>query len=247
MKCFYHVLFSVLTIFLLGCSRGVKQNEIHFATFSEYPPFEYSDHGEMKGFDIDLARLVAKELGKTAVFDNIQFSNILPAITSGQDDAAIATITITPDRQKKFDFTTPYYFEGMAVLYKTNQPIHNAAQLVGKKLGAQLGSVMEIWLRKHFSTGEMTALNTNNQAVEALIAGHVDAVLMDGAQAVVYSQKHPGLSSNVIAKAEAGYGIALKKGSPLTAQMNQALKKLEAQGEIEKLKSKWFGGASWKH
>lgn len=246
MKYFYHVLFSVFMLSLIACNEDKKQNEIHFATFAEYPPFEYTDHGEIKGFDIDLARLIAKELGKTAIFDNIQFSTILPGITSGKDDAAIATLTITPDRQKNLDFTTPYYFEGLAVLYKTNQLIHHVAQLEGKKIGVQLGSTMEIWLRKHFPAGEITVLNSNNQAVEALIAGHVDIVLMDGAQASIYSQKHPGLSSNVIIKADAGYGIALKKGSPLTVQMNQALKKLEAQGEIEKLKSKWLGGGSWK-
>jgi polar amino acid transport system substrate-binding protein len=247
MKCIYLVFYLICMLLTAGCGKGFKQNEIRFATFAEYPPFEYSEHGEIKGFDIDLARLVAKALGKTAVFDNIQFSTILPAITSDQDDAAIATLTITPDRQKNFDFTMPYYFEGMSVLYKIHQPIHHVAQLEGKKIAAQLGSVMEIWLRKHFPAKAITSLNTNNQTVEALIAGHVDVVLMDGAQAVVYSHKHPGLESTVITKAEAGYGIALKKGSPLTAQINQALKKLKAQGEIEKLKAKWLEGASWKH
>lgn len=228
-----------------GCHEQKNPREIHFATHAEYPPFEYSTQGEIKGFDIDLAKIVAKKLGKKAVFDNIQFSTILPAISSGQDDAAIATITITPDRKKNFDFTTPYYFEGMAAVYKTNQPANSVSQLAGKKIAAQLGSVMEIWLRTHFPAGEITALNSNNQAIEALIAGHVDVVLMDGAQGAVYSQKHPELSYSVVSKAENGYGIALKKGSPLTAQMNQALKALETEGKIEKLKLKWLGGTSW--
>ena len=247
MKHVFYGLCLVSSSLITGCDADSRQNELHFATSPEYPPFEYMVDGEMKGFDIELAKLIAKELGKTAVFDNIQFSAILPAVTSGQDDAAIATITITPDRQKNFDFTTPYYYEGMAALYKTNHPIHTIAQLKGKKIAAQLGSVMEIWLRKYFPEGEITALNSNNQAVEALIAGHIDIVLMDGAQASIYSQKHPDLSSKVILKAEEGYGIALKKNSPLTSLMNQTLKKLDDHGEIEKLKSTWLGGQSWKH
>ncbi len=242
----YIALLSVFALFLSGCSQDKKQDEIHFATFAEYPPFEYYQRGEIKGFDIDLAKLVASELGKTAVFDNMQFSTILPSIISGKVDAAIATITITSERQKNFDFTIPYYFSGMAVLYKTKEPINNIAELKVKKIGAQIGSVMEIWLRKHFRTGEISTLNTNNQALEALIAGHVDAVLVDGAQASVYSKKHPGISNTLITKADSGYGIALKKGSPLTTQMNQALKKLKADGHLEKLKAKWFGGVSWK-
>lgn len=233
------------SLLLSGCREQKNPREIHFATFAEYPPFEYSSHGKIEGFDIDLAKIVAEKLGKKAVFDNMQFSTILPAITSGQDDAAIATITITPDREKNFDFTTPYYFEGMATVYKTNKPASNVAQLTGKKMAAQLGSVMEIWLRKHFPAGEIIALNSNNQAIEALIAGHVDVVLMDGAQGAVYSQKHAELSYSVITKADSGYGIALKKGSPLTAEMNQALKTLAAQGEIKKLQLKWLGVASW--
>ena len=240
-------LLSSVILFTSACNNQNNQKEIHFATFAKYPPFEYGDHGEIKGFDIDLARAIAKELGKTAVFDNIQFSTILPAINSGKDDAAIATLTITQERQKNFDFTIPYYFDGMAAVYKTNNPVHSVEQLKGKKVAVQLGSVMEIWFRKHFEEGEMTALNANSQAIEALVAGHVDVVVMDGAQGAVFSQKHPGLSYTVFSKAEDGYGIALPKGSPLTAQMNKAIKKLEAQGTLAQLKSKWLGGASWNH
>ena len=245
MKKFNAVLSTLISFLSIGCTEHRNQNELHFATAAEYPPFEYMINGEIKGFDIDRAKLVAKEMGKTAVFDNIKFSTILPAITTGQDDAAIATITITPNREKNFDFTAPYYFEGMAVIYKIDAPVKNIEQLAGKKIAAQLGSVMEIWLRKHVPGETITILNNNNQAVEALISGHVDGVLMDGAQGAVFSQKHPGLSFTVITKAEDGYGIALKKGSALTAQMNQALKKLSDQGVIEKLKSKWLGGAPW--
>lgn len=106
---------------------------LHFATAAEYPPFEYSDHGEIKGFDIDLAKLIAKELGKKAVFDNMQFSTVLPAISSGQDDIAIATISVTDARKVNFDFSEPYYFEGMASVYHSEQPITTPSQLKGKK------------------------------------------------------------------------------------------------------------------
>jgi polar amino acid transport system substrate-binding protein len=248
MKYIYIVL-SILSFSIInGCSEHKNLNEIHFATFSEYPPFEYSDHGELVGFDIDLAKMVAKQLGKTAVFDNLPFSTILPAIASGQVDAAIAAITITPDRQKNLDFTTPYYFEGMAVVYQTSQPIHTIPQLTGNKIAAQLGSTMDFWLHKQIDADHITTFPQSNQAIEALLSGHVDAVLIDSAQAAVYSHKHPELSFSAITKAEEGYGIALKKNSPLTLSMNQVLKKLASQGEIEKLKTKWLaGGASWNH
>lgn len=232
---------------IAGCSESKDTNVIHFATSAEYPPFEYQEHGKIKGFDIDLANLIATQLGKKAVFDNMQFSSILPALTSEQADAAISTITITEERKKNFDFTTPYYFEGMAAVFKKETPVASPSQLTGKKLACQLGSTMEIWLKKNMPDEVVIAMDNNNQAIEALKAGHVDAVIMDGAQGAIFSQKNPGLSYAIIAKAEDGYGIAFKKHSLLTAQINRALNTLKAKGEIERLKKKWLEGTTWKN
>ncbi|ARG98414.1 substrate-binding periplasmic protein [Legionella micdadei] len=232
-------------LFIAACTDSNKKNEakvIHFATSAEYPPFEYEEHGVIKGFDIELAKLIAKELGKEAVFDNMQFSSILPALTSGQADAAISTITITYDRKKNFDFTTPYYFEGMAAVFKKDYPINSPSQLAGKKIAAQLGSTMEIWLKKHAQDEQIVPMDNNNQAIEALKAGHIDVVLMDGAQGAIFSQKNPGLSYAIIAKAEDGYGIALPKNSLMTARINRILNTLKEKGEIAKLQKTWLEG-----
>lgn len=133
MSRFSNLFLLAICISLSSCKTKDSENSLHFATSAEYPPFEYSDHGNIKGFDIDLAKLIAKELGKKAVFDNMQFSTVLPAISSGQDDVAIATITITDARKVNFDFSDPYYFEGMASVYHSSQPITTPSQLTGKK------------------------------------------------------------------------------------------------------------------
>ncbi|HHT9918395.1 TPA: ABC transporter substrate-binding protein [Legionella pneumophila] len=230
-------------ILISSCNEQKNQNTLRFSTSAEYPPFEYIENGEIKGFDIDLAKLIAKELGKEAVFDNMQFSTVLPALNSGQDDVAIATITITEERKKNFDFSIPYYFEGMAAVFDISQPVKEISQLTGKKIAVQLGTVMEIWLHQNFPNAEITALDNNNQAIEALIASHVDVVLMDGAQGGVYSKKYPGLSYSILAKANEGYGLVLKKGSPLRDEINSALENLKAKGEIQKLESIWIKGS----
>ena len=236
-----------LTLFLAGCNEEEKANTLHFATSAEYPPFEYMEQGELKGFDIDLARLIAKELGKEAVFDNMQFSSILPAVSFGQDDMAISTITITSERKVNLDFSAPYYFENMAVVFKKEHPLNSAQELANKKLACQLGTTMEIWTKKQVPTAELISMNNNNQAIEALKAGHVEAVIMDGAQGLVFSKKNPGLSYALIAQSEDGYGIALPKNSPLTPQVNQALNKLQASGAIQKLQQQWLGDSQWKN
>lgn len=220
---------------------------IHFATSPEYPPFEYSEHGELKGFDIDLARLIAKKLGKEAMFDCMQFSSILPALTSNQVDAAIATLTVTEQRQKNFDFTRPYYFERLAAVFFVQKPVKNAQEIKGKNVAVQLGSTMEIWLKNKIPEAHLLVVDNNNQAIAALKAGHADLVLMDGAQSVIFSKKNPGLSFANISQSSDGYGIALKMHSALTPKINQALQALEQSGELDALKQKWFGGDTWKN
>ncbi|KTD05336.1 substrate-binding periplasmic protein [Fluoribacter gormanii] len=240
MRQFLKIVVLASTILSSSCDKKDSENYLHFATSAEYPPFEYSDHGDIKGFDIDLAKLIAKELGKRAVFDNMQFSTVLPAISSGQDDVAIATISITDARKINFDFSEPYYFEGMAAVYHSNQPVTIPNQLKGKKVAVQLGSIMEIWLRENYPQVEITVLDNNNQAIEALISGLVDVVLMDGSQGKIYCKKHMDLSHSVIAKADHGYALVVKKDSPLTIKINKALQKLKENGEIQKLEDIWL-------
>ena len=73
----------------------------------KYPFFEYKVKGELVGFDIELGKMIAQELGKKAEFQDLQFSSILAAVQSGMVDAAISTISITEERQKTFDFSIP--------------------------------------------------------------------------------------------------------------------------------------------
>lgn len=247
-KIFYIILagfaFFVSLFYAKNPNKSVQY--IHFAVAAEYPPFEYSDHGEIKGFDIDLARLIAKKLGKESFFDTMQFSSILPALSTGQVDAAISTITITEQRQKNFDFTKPYYFESMAAVFTEKKPIKDVKQLTDKKIAVQLGSSMEIWLKKNIPNVNLLVMDNNNQSIAALKAGHVDLVLVDGIQGAVFSQKNPGLSYAVIAKSADGYGLALKKNSELTQKINYVLHELEQNGELAELKKKWLEVTKWK-
>ncbi|QEY52136.1 substrate-binding periplasmic protein [Legionella longbeachae] len=250
MKIIFSISLAGLIFFISLCyadSSDENTQAIHFAVAAEYPPFEYNDYGEIKGFDIDLARLIAKKLGKVAYFDAMQFSGILPALSLGQVDAAISTITITKQRNKNFDFTEPYYFESMAAVFPKEKPIKSAKELTDKKIAVQLGTTMEIWLKKNVPDASILVMDNNNQTIAALKAGHVDLVLVDGIQGAVYSQKNPGLSFSVIAHSEDGYGIALKKGSPLTQKLNNVLHDLEQSGELSKLKKKWLEDSQWQN
>ena len=231
--------------FLVGCEDSKpKAPVLTFAISAEYPPFEYIEKGETKGFDIDVAKFIGKRLGMEVVFENRAFNTIFPLLDHGQVDAAISTITASTERRKSFDFSEVYYKSDLATIFKEQMPITTVAQLEGKKVACQLGSTMELWLKAHLPSASRVAMDHTNQAVEALKAGHVDTVLIDEVQAVMIIQKTPGLSYAVLAPADEGYAIAFKKGSIHREAVDRALKTLIADGELKKLEDKWLKGPS---
>lgn len=239
------ILALFLCLFLVACKNEQNQEHIiKFATSGDYPPYEYFDKGELKGFDIDLAHFVAKEIGMVADFENMQFASIFKSLQMGHVDAAISTIAATKERSFEFDFTIPYAHEKIVALYRQENNIQSDKDLVGKKIAAQLGSTMEIWARKNISKVNILAVNNNNQGVEALKASHVDAVLLDGVQGVIFSQQNKGLAVSVVADAHDGFCIALEKGSPLKAKMDAAILRLKKKGKIEELRKKWLTSQS---
>ncbi len=233
-----------LSIFILmslaACKEKKNSNQIKFATNATYPPFEFVEKGKMVGFDIDLANMIAAELGKEAVIEDMQFQNILPSIDKGLVDAAIATMTISEERKQNFDFSIPYYFETLAVVFAKDRPVTDISQMANKKASCQIATTMEIWLKKHSPKSEIITVDDNNQAIESLKAGHVDFVMIDGLQAVIFTNNNPNLGYKIISISDNGYGIALKKNSALTPEINQALKNLIAKGKIKELEKKWF-------
>ena len=227
-------------LILIGCGEEKNDKVLRAVTSGDYPPFEFVEKGELVGFDIDLANLIGKEIGCKVEFEQMPFQALINAVSSGKADIAIATLTLTDERQKKVDFSKPYYFEKMAVVYKKGMPIENIDGLKGKRIAAQLGSTMEIWLKKTAPDVNIVSVNTNNQSIESVKAGQVDAALLDGIQAEEFSKNNKSLAFSHIGESIDGYAIALKKNSDLTPKIDEALESLKKSGEIEKLRKKWM-------
>lgn len=238
-------LFCIASLALTGCDKQNRSSKIVFGVCADYPPFEFYHNQELQGFDIELAKILAQEMGKKAKFENMNFSCILAALQTGTIDAAISTITISAERKKNFDFSESYYAESLSILYPDSKPITTLEHLKYKKIACQLGTTMELWLKSHALDTQVVLVNSNNEAVEALKAGHVEGVCIDSVQALAFSKKNKGLSYHFIAQSDQGYGIAVKKGSSLKSDIDKALEALQARGTIEALKKKWLESESW--
>jgi polar amino acid transport system substrate-binding protein len=248
-KNLYIILLVAIAAFLTFYSfkkEVSSEKQIVFGTEALYPPFEFSQKGRLVGFDIDLAYLIARELGRKVVFFDMQFSSILPAVNSGKIDIALASITITEERKQNFDFSVPYYIDGLSVIYNSDSAnsINNfkyIRTLEDKKIACQLGSIMEMWVKNNVPTAKLILVDNNNQAIEMLKSGQVDAVIINDSQASVYVKENVGLSAQHLEKTDDGKVAAvLKKNSPLTEQVNRAINSLKASGKIAELEKKWI-------
>jgi polar amino acid transport system substrate-binding protein len=235
-------LISLIFIILSSCNNEniSPKGQIKFAVSAEYPPFEYYKKGKITGFDIDLAELIAKEMGLVAIFEDMPFYSIFLNVKNNNVDAAISTITVTNERAKEFTFSVPYYNEKLAAIFRNDSPIHDNDDILNKKIACQLGTTMELWLRKNFPKNELLLTDHTNQAIESLKSFYVDVVLIDAVQAHNFVQKNKNLSYKIVDISDIGYSIILKTNSSLKDKIDIAILSLREKGEIKKLEKKWL-------
>ncbi|MDR1375552.1 MAG: ABC transporter substrate-binding protein [Holosporaceae bacterium] len=240
----YALIISVFALF--GCDDG-RQNEnssnviIKIATCADYPPFTYYRDGNLAGLDIELCQLLAQELGKTVVFEDMQFGAILVSIQDGIVDAAIGAIEPSKEKRKNCDFTDSYCRAGYALVRKKDAKATSLEQLTRNKVAYQNGSLCHLaLLREKAPLVEPIAMDKMNSAIETLKAGHVDYILMDEIPAKEFCKKNNQLTCSFVAESKEGYALMLRKGSPLRTRLNEALKKLESEGKLKKIMAKYL-------
>ncbi len=226
---------------LTGCSK--QQDVLVVGTNASFPPFEYvggTSGDEIKGFDIDLARQIAKDAGKTLKIENMKFDSLIVALNSGKIDFIASGMTITPDREASVNFSAPYYEATQVVLVnKDDDSIHTIEDLTGKHFAVQLGSTADTMAKQY--TQELTAFNTGFEAIMELKNGKVDLVLFDSEPAANYLAKNPDLKLIKLAFPPEFYGFAVAKTQPeLLSSINNTLIKMKQNGEYQALVSQYI-------
>ena len=218
------------------------QEVIRFATSGEYPPFEFYQNGELVGFDIDLGHLIAKKMGKQAVFENMEFNAIFPALGSGFVDAGLSAITLTPEREKEFSFSLPYYAGSLALVFLKDSKVVAPPNIQDTLIGCQLGSTMEAWAKKNVPLENVKVTNDTTHMLESLKTGYIDVALMGGIEAKIVSAKNPEIDHHMMGQGEEVTIILMPKNSPLEGEINAALLALKKEGEFDRLHEKWMKG-----
>ena len=255
-KAFMLLMAMVMMVMMVaGCGGGEKKpadkaaeapKVLRVGTEPTFAPFEFQKEGskDFDGFDMDLIRAIGKQLNMKVDVQNMGFDALIPAINAGNIDAAIAGMSITPDRQKAVDMSDPYYTSGLVVVVnKDNEAVKSVKDLDNKGIAAQIGTTGAERAAK-VPGAKVKNFNTNSEVFLELKNKGVDAVIIDKPVAEYYLAQGGGKETAKIVgetmEAES-YGISLKKNSPLTAKINKALLDLKKNGEYDKLYEKWFG------
>ncbi|BBJ28165.1 basic amino acid ABC transporter substrate-binding protein [Athalassotoga saccharophila] len=236
---------SVVLIALLVFGSFVLSKTYIVGTSADFPPFEYVDNGKYVGFDMDLIRSIASLEGFQVEIRDMSFDSLIPALKSGIIDIAIAGMTITPERLKVVDFSTPYWSADQDVIVKKDSNYNLTVLFGNHKIGVQTGTTGDLWVSDNLvKTNILKSIVRYESfiyALQALLNGEVDAVVLDSPVAERFAQTQPVSIVGIIITNE-NYGIAVNKGnSDLLSKINDGLSKLRSSGQLTILVDKYFG------
>ena len=218
-------------------AAGDGENKtIVVATSPDFPPVESLENNEIVGREVDLMDLIAQDLGMTVKYEPMDFDSVIPGVQAGKIDVGRSGITITEDRQKNCDFTKPYFLASQAIVVTPDSDITCKADLEGKTVSVQTGTTAEEYCMENGY--EVLAFAANNDAAAALTSGKAAAWVVDNEVGVALAAQQ-GLVVLDEAMTSEPYAFAFAKDSALTAQFDEALGELLADGTVAAIFEKY--------
>lgn len=251
------VLFMVIGL-LVACGTNNNQDPtttnsekdddkkvLKMATSADFAPFEsYNPDGEMVGFDIELAEMIAKELGYELQIEDMKFDGLVGALQAGRVDMVMSGMSADEKRKKNVDFSIEYNESSEMLLSTKDAPVKDLESLSGKTIGVQLGSIQEEGAERlgEQYDFEVKKIDDGPIIIQELISNRIDVAYMDKDVALGYLEAQDLYGFDDPTSSSPGMAVAFPKGSDLVEEVNQVLEKLEENGELQALKDKWLTG-----
>lgn len=213
-----------------------------------FPPMGFRDeNNNIVGFDIDLAKEVAKRMGVQVEFKPVQWDGIIMSLNNKDIDVIWNGLTITEKRQQEIAFSKVYLENKQIIVTKADSAIKTKKDLTGKVVGLQLGSSSETALNADTATAkslkEIKKFNTNTEALLDLKNGRVDAVVIDEVVGRYYAAKTPNVYT--VLNEDLGkesYGVGFRKTDvTFKNEVDKVLDEMKADGTADKISQQWFG------
>lgn len=240
------LLVAACAVTMVACAneKGATEDDVLvMATNAEFPPYEYYDGSDIVGIDAEFAAAIAEKLGMELKIEDMAFDSIIPAVQSGKADFGAAGMTVTEDRQKQVDFSDTYYTGRQVIIVaEGNTEIAGPDDLAGKKIGVQLGTTGDIYASDDYGDDNVERYNKGFEAVQALLQGKIDAVIIDDQPAQTFVKENKGLKILETEYVEEEYALCFKKDSELVGKVNEAIAELKKDGTFDAIIDKYIGG-----
>ena len=236
---------------LAGCSSAsesltLEEGKLIMSTNAAFPPYEMTDDaGNCIGIDVEVAQAIAEKLGLELVIDNMEFTAALEAAQNGKADMVMAGVTVNEDRLAVMDFSNSYATGVQVVIVKEGSDV-TMDNLGEKMIGTQMGTTGFIYASDTPENGgygedHVIAYDNGITAVQALMNGQIDAVIIDNAPAQSFVEANPGLTILEGEWTVEDYAIGFQKGNTeLIEAVNGALAELIADGTVQKIIDKYI-------
>jgi glutamate transport system substrate-binding protein len=222
-----------------------ERGEITIGVKFDVPPFGFKDPqgGNVEGFDIDLAKAIADELGAKPKYIEALSDNRIPFLKDGTADLILSTMTITAERDQEIDFSEPYFIAKGRILVKDDTDIKGVDDLAGKKVCTALGSTYEETLRKQAPKARLTLVDSYSECLESIQNGSVDAVSTDDVilTGMIIQDNTLKLVGGEELTTEP-YGAGIKEGDKeFKAFVDEVVAKFKSDGRWAASHEKWVG------
>ena len=219
----------------------IEAGKLIMSTNAAFPPYEMvADDGSFEGIDVEIAGAIAKKLGLELVVDDMDFDAALLAVQQGKSDIVMAGVTVNEDRKLVMNFSDTYSKGVQVVIVKEGSDV-TLDNLGDQMIGTQRGTTGYIYTSGDYGEDHVTAYDNGASAVQALMNGQVDCVVIDSAPAQAFVEANPGLTILDTEYTSEDYAIGMNKdNTALLEAVNGALKELTEDGTIPAIVEKYI-------
>jgi ABC-type amino acid transport substrate-binding protein len=228
-----------------SASGAASADTLRVATNATYVPFEFKskDGSDYQGYEIDVVRAVAKEMGKKVEFKNIAFDGLIPALDSGKVDMSASGMTATKERAEKILFAAPFYETKLSVVTPEGSPVHSVQDLQNSgEVAVQVGTVASDYAKSKGMA--IRQFDHSADIIMELKAGGAKAGILDKPAAdyfVANEGKGKFVDFDIPDSKVQYFAFGFKKDNKeLQKQVNAAIKKLKDDGTLNQIHEKWF-------
>ena len=230
-------------------NQVVERGTLLVGLEAEFWPFEYADEqGNPTGFDVEIARLAAKELGVELTIKDIEWTGLIPSLQSGKVDMVISGMTGTLERAKSVTFSDPYFITGLCALIslKRSSNVTHVDQLnaPGKILAVKTGTTADLKAAEMFPKAQINRFKDETACVREVVTGRADAFFYDQLSIAKHHKQNPESTKALLEPFTfEPYSIAIRKGDfDFWNWLNRFLMTIRADGRYDVLYEKYFPG-----